>query len=175
MSIVTARYANALYEATINEVKDDKVESDVKILYGLVSQNKKIYDLLKNPKKKNQVIEKITHGMSPLVVNFCMVLAQNNRLNLLASIAQEFLQLLKQNRNEIDIKVTSTMPLTKNHLEQIKKSLNIKHKICIINHVDKSILGGIIIQHGRKMLDLSSKTKLKALQQISKEGVLTCN
>ncbi|MBQ4875061.1 MAG: ATP synthase F1 subunit delta [Rickettsiaceae bacterium H1] len=174
MSIIISRYAQALYQA-VSEAKDDKVENDMVVLNELISQNKKLNSLLHNPRKKKEIISKITENMSILTVNFCKILTKNNRLNLLQSIAKKFLQILKEKRDEIDVIVTSTLALTKNYLQKIKNFLAIKKNVNIVNHIDKSILGGIIIRHGYTILDLSSKHKLEIMKQISKKEVLTWN
>ena len=171
MSVIVSRYASALLQA-INH--DDKIETEVKIIYDILSDNKKLQSLLRAPRIKYQLIDIITKDMSPLVVSFCKLLLKNNRLILLEKIVQKFLYLQREQNNEVELSITSATPLSEEELSEIDNKLRADKKANIINIVDESILGGIVIRRDYNIMDLSLKNKLEKFQEISKKGVLIC-
>ena len=61
--------------------------------------------------------------------------------------------------------VTSALPLTSDEQESVKKSVSVKE---VSFKVDPSILGGLVIKVGDKVLDGSVAGKLEGLRQTLK-------
>ena len=172
--MLVSRYANAMYQA-ICETGNNKIENDIDVLYKLTYNNKNLNRALCNFTKQDKIIKEITIDMHQIVQNFAKLLAKNHRLHLLNNITKKVLQLSKEKKGEIDVFIISTIPISKDDIKKVQQSFCTKKTINIINNVDKSILGGIIIKIGYRVLDLSSQYKLKMLQKISKKEVLKCN
>ncbi len=174
MSRIAWPYAKALYQANI-EAKNNNTEKDILLLKQIFSEEKKFLQILSSPYNQKQNVQLLTEGLSPLITNLCKTLAHNKRLALLPQIIDIFLELQKQDRGEIDITVTSTIPITKAISDKITKTFKSENKVNITNLIDHSIIGGIIIRVGNKILDLSLRHKLKKLQEISTREVLKCS
>jgi F-type H+-transporting ATPase subunit delta len=73
-------------------------------------------------------------------------------------------------QQEVNVKVTSAVPLNEKILLQIKSifSNRTKKQINIVSYVDKSILGGIILQIGSNLIDASVKSKILKINNVIK-------
>jgi len=100
-------------------------------------------------------------------------LAKNGRLILINEIIDVFLSEVSRINGEIKAEVTSSFSLDKAQQDEVKlaisKATGIK-KIVLSNNVDESLIGGLIVKIGSKMIDNSIKTKLNRLE-IAMRGV----
>ena len=79
--------------------------------------------------------------------------------------------LIADEKGEVTAEVTSAKALTKAQSDSLAKTLKASTgKTVIINSsVDESIIGGLIVKVGSKMIDTSIKSKLDNLQNAMKE------
>jgi F-type H+-transporting ATPase subunit delta len=109
-------------------------------------------------------------GVGEEVRNLVGVLINNRRLGNLPSVAAAFGALLAARRGQQSAEVTSAHPLTDTQRAQIAARLteagysNVK----LIERVDNSILGGLIVRIGSRLYDNSIKSKLQRLQYAMK-------
>ncbi|MHA1568424.1 MAG: F0F1 ATP synthase subunit delta, partial [Alphaproteobacteria bacterium] len=105
-------------------------------------------------------------GLSALTRQFVGVAAGNRRLFVLPQIIQAFRQLVARHRGEQTADVTSATPLTDAQLDQIQGALRraVGSEVAVEYRVDPSLLGGLIVRVGSRMVDSSLKTKLQSLQ-----------
>ncbi len=79
--------------------------------------------------------------------------------------------LIAAERGEVTAEVTSAKPLTKAQTEELaatlKKSVGKDVKIDVT--VDESLIGGLVVKVGSRMIDTSIRAKLAHLQNIMKE------
>ena len=71
---------------------------------------------------------------------------------------------------EVNIKVTTAIPIEELYINKIKKILSKKtdKKININSDVDKNIIGGIILESGSNLIDASIRNKILKLNNIKK-------
>ena len=67
--------------------------------------------------------------------------------------------------------MTSAKALTKTQSEKLAKTLaaRVGKKVTINATVDESIIGGLVVKVGSKMIDSSIRSKLDSLQNVMKE------
>ena len=102
-----------------------------------------------------------------LTINFCGVLCRNGRVNLITKIMREFLNEVARRRGEIVVEVFSPYKLDKKEEDDLKKIILNKtngKNISLLTHIDSSLLGGLIVKYGSKMIDTSIRTKLNNLE-----------
>ena len=77
-----------------------------------------------------------------------------------------YLALLARHRGEITAEVTSATKLSRQHMNEVAAALKsaLGSKVTVDAHVDASLLGGLIVKVGSKMIDTSLRTKLLKLQ-----------
>ena len=81
-----------------------------------------------------------------------------------------YLAELSRRRGEITAEVTSARPLTDEQLQTLSESLRTKlgGKVSVEPSVDPSLIGGLVVRVGSRMIDASLKTKLQRLQYAMK-------
>ena len=110
--------------------------------------------------------------MSALTVKFLGVLAANRRLDALKSTITSFEKLHAYHKGEVGAEVISAHALTKTQLAALKKQLKaaVGRDVTIDASVDETLLGGLRVKVGSRMVDSSLKTKLDNLA-IAMKGV----
>lgn len=107
-----------------------------------------------------------------LTAQFIGVVAQNRRLFALPGMIKAFRALAADKRGEIAAQVTSAVALTDAQRTELSKTLKSKlgSDVALEETVDPSIIGGLVVKVGSRMIDTSLKTKLNALKYAMKEA-----
>jgi len=109
-------------------------------------------------------------GAGDLVQRFVQVLARNRRLSLLPQMIAAWRQILAQARGEVTAQIVSATKLTKAQQKKIEEALAeaLSGKVHIENEVDPSLIGGLVIKVGSRMIDTSIRTRLNTLKTLLK-------
>ncbi len=97
--------------------------------------------------------------------NFLKLLIYNNRLNLLTPIAKLFEAYKAEDEGYIDVEVTSAYSLSKEAKHDLTTTLEktLGKKIHMNVTVDKSLIGGVLVRAGDKVIDGSIRGRLQQL------------
>ena len=178
---VSRRYAKALFDITKENSLEQIMFKEVNNILEIIISEKRFKKLLESPvltsKEQKLMIQGIfsVNDKKKIIVSeeifkFFKVIASNRRLNILKNVLYSFSNLVKSMNQEVNVKVTSAVPLNENILLQIKGifSNKTKKQINIVSYVDKSIIGGIILQIGSNLIDASIKSKILKINNIIK-------
>jgi F-type H+-transporting ATPase subunit delta len=101
------------------------------------------------------------------VDTFSAQLIEAGRVNLIPEISSEFTRLLNERQGIEAGVVTTATPLSDNDRTSLQEALHgvFKKKINLDNKVDKKILGGLVVEVGNFVIDLSVKAKLESLAE----------
>jgi F-type H+-transporting ATPase subunit delta len=95
-----------------------------------------------------------------------MVLLDRNRIDLLEPIAEKYLQMVYDFAEIKIAQVSSAIPLTPDQeldlISRLRNRTGAK-EIKLVTNVDKSLLGGLKVQIGSNVIDLSLKGQLREL------------
>jgi F-type H+-transporting ATPase subunit delta len=113
-------------------------------------------------------------GLSEIVRNFVGVVTDNRRLHALPGMIDAFLAELARRRGEVTADVWSAVPLTPAQLEAVGEALrrSVGLKVQVRTSVDPTLIGGLVVKVGSRLVDASVKTKLARLQSALKAPVL---
>jgi len=177
MASVAGRYASALFELAQEQSELPAVERDLVNLQGLMDESDDLRRLVRSPvfsaddqsKALAAVLGKM--GVSGLSLNFVKLLARNRRLFALSDMIKAFRSMAARSRGEINADVTSAVTLSDEQLQALKDTLkaSIGKDVQVIAKVDPSLLGGLIVKVGSRMIDSSLRTKLATLKMRMKE------
>lgn len=137
---------------------------------GLI-QIRSVQEAIKNPTiskvQKLDFLIDLLGEMSEPQKNFLMLLALYRRLFLLSDIALIFDVYYREAKQIAAVEVVSAYPLSAEQEIQLKNALQLKldKKIELSLRVDASILGGVILTVGDRVLDGSLKRRLRELHQ----------
>lgn len=178
VSGITGRYARALFDLAVEKKALDTVESDLKTLSAMLETSADLRAFVTSPLySRDQQLKGIEAigklgKVSDLTLKFLGVLATNRRLSAIAGTIKAFAALLAAHRGEVSAEVVSARALTKKQLDALSKKLKAAtgQDVAIDARVDESLLGGLKVQVGSRMVDSSLKTKLQNLA-IAMKGV----
>ena len=175
---LSGRYATALFELADEEKALDDVASDLASVSAMIDQSDDLKRLVRSPiiSRDNQlsamdaVLE--AAGVGQLTRNFIGVVTRNRRLFTLPGMIKGYEALLAAARGEATAEVTSAQPLSNKQMSDIEASIKqaMGTKVAIDAKVDESLLGGLIVKVGSRMVDTSLKTKLSQLR-LAMKGV----
>jgi F-type H+-transporting ATPase subunit delta len=177
VSGVSERYAIALFELAEEAGSLDAAEADLKRLADLIEESSDLKRLIRSPvfsadeqyRAIAAVVDKAEIG--GLVGNLIKVAAKNRRLFAVPDMITAFGRLLARHRGEVSAEVTSAEPLSDKHVADVKAALkaSLGKDVALETKVDPSLIGGLIVKVGSRMIDGSLRTKLNSLKLAMKE------
>ena len=175
------RYSNALYSMSVEKSIQNKICDECNELLAIFSKNDKFETILKSPllnkKKQIEVASQLFSEkkekkiqVSKDLLGLIMILAKNSRLNILAEVLEKYIEFHTSNNKEVKVNVTSVIKINDSLENQLIKILSKdgKMNVKIINLIDKDLLGGLIIQIGSNLIDMSIRTKLNKVKNAMK-------
>jgi F-type H+-transporting ATPase subunit delta len=173
-----ARYATALYELADEQKSLDEVAADLRALRGLIDDSADLRRLIRSPvltrAAQAQAIAALAAraGFQPLVQNILGLMAKNRRLFVLPAVIEAYLAELAARRGEVTAQVISAQALSDAQRQTLDERLRraVGGKVAIELRVDPSLLGGLIVKLGSRMVDASLSSKLHRLQ-LAMKGV----
>ncbi|MGB9679855.1 MAG: ATP synthase F1 subunit delta [Thermoanaerobacteraceae bacterium] len=166
--LISKRYANALFEIAVENKKVKDYYIELKNAVELITTGV-IYQIFKsksiNKSRKIDFIKEVLNSTDKEVVDFIKVIIIKHRENLIKDIFEQYESFYKNYYNMIDAKVISAYELSADNKEKIKTNLesSLNKKVNIVSSVDKSILGGLKIIIGNRVIDGSVKARLSSL------------
>lgn len=163
------RYARAIFEIARDKNQLDRWQSDlgrISALYG----DSDIRPILEAPRirteDKARLLREKLAGIEPLALNLVMLLTAKDRLRLIPDIIEEYADLLNTHRGIERADVITAIPLTEEEKNQIKASIKALtgKEILLRSEVDPELLGGVIIRYNDRLIDGSTRSRLKALR-----------
>ncbi len=175
---VPGRYASALFELAQGDGAVAMVEQQLNAFRALLDESEDLTRLVRSPVYSSQeqiaaltpLLERAE--ISGLTANFIKLLARNRRLFIVRDTVIEFSKLASAARGEVAADVASATPLTPEQQEALIERLRIAvgKDIKLNLSVDPSLLGGLVIKVGSRMIDSSLRTKLGSLKMRMKEA-----
>jgi len=177
ISGVATRYAGALFDLALESGSLDAVNTDLKRFAQMIEESADLRRLIRSPafsaEEQLRAVSALLDGagIGGLVANFIKVSAKNRRLFILPDVIRAFSQLLARHRGEVSAEVTSAEPLSDKHVSELKAALkaSLGKDVTIDATVDPSLIGGLIVKVGSRMIDGSLRTKLNSLKLAMKE------
>ncbi|MGB8315686.1 MAG: F0F1 ATP synthase subunit delta [Aestuariivirga sp.] len=172
ISGVPGRYGAALFELASEAKSVDQVAGDLTSFQTMLAASVDLQRLVRSPVFSGEdqlaALEALCAkaGISGLALNFIKLVAKNRRLPALSDAITAFMALVALAKGEVAAEVTSAEKLSDKHIKDIKVALKsaMGQDVLLSTKVDSSILGGLIVKVGSKMMDNSLKTKLQNLK-----------
>ena len=167
---IASRYAHALIE----ETKDitDEVLSNLEVVSNIVFENEDFKLFFNHPiislKDKQETIKETFEGkINPSVLNFIMILLEENRFNAFLTIVELYKKEVDELKNKQRVEIVCAVEIQEKYKKELEEKLNEKlNKEVILNYEqNKDILGGLVVKIEDKVIDLSLKTKFDNLRK----------
>jgi len=174
---VSGRYATALFELAKEQGALDAVESDLSSLSDALDASDDLRAMISSPiysrGEQGRAIAAVAGqmGLGRLVGNVLGLMAAKGRLYVAPGLIRDFTALLAAERGEIAAEVASAVPLSDAQTDALKEKIRaaVGKDVSLTVNVDESLLGGLVVKVGSRMIDTSIRSKLASLQTVMKE------
>ena len=174
---IAKRYATAIFEISQQNRTLDKLESNIADLAAILGESAELRDLITSPilsrsDQKNAIAaiaEKM--GLIPVMRKGLGVMSQKRRLFVLPQLLVRLREMIAEHKGEVTADVASAKALTKAQTGKLAKALkaSVGKDVNINATVDESLIGGLVVKVGSKMIDTSIRSRLNSLQNAMKE------
>ena len=171
----TNRYADAIYQLAKQKGEESLWNEELEKALAVL-QTTKISQILSHPKldlsKKWDVLELFfgDRKVIPLrqhTLNLVKLLLQNQRIFLMAAILKRFQASWEKDQGTLSVRLTTAISLTPEEQGAVKATLesSLGKTVRLDQTVDRSILGGAIIQIEDQMIDGSLREKIRIMRE----------
>jgi len=174
---IAARYATAIFELAREGNSLDKLESNLDDLSAALDDSADLRALVGSPvlSRAEQgtgitaVADKM--GLVPELRNGLALMASKRRLFVLPQLVALLAGMIAEDKGEVSAEVTSAKALSKAQSDKLAKTLKarIGRDVKLKTTVDESLIGGLVVKVGSKMIDTSIRSRLDSLQNAMKE------
>ncbi|KAH9057305.1 OSCP, subunit 5 of the stator stalk of mitochondrial F1F0 ATP synthase [Lactarius vividus] len=115
--------------------------------------------------------------VSDITRNLFVILSENGRLGETTGVIEGFNELVAKHKGELNVTVTSAVPLTKDVLTRLEATLKQSQtaqqakSLKLTNKVNPSVLGGLVVDFGEKTIDLSVSSRINKLNSLLQQSV----
>ena len=163
-------YAQALMSLAQQNDLADQFGNTFRELETLLADSQEFKDFVLNPVIKNEdkkaVLKQVMGDANPYLVNFMMLLVDKRRIIFLEPIVEQYLSLLRKLNQTVLAEVTSAQELNdeqKNQIVEKVKGIVEARDVELKTRVDPSLIGGVIIKVGSKVIDASLRGQLRRI------------
>ena len=177
--IIAKRYAEALFQLAQDRNNLESVSESFIQLMERIYDQEGVFKVLSYPvvdlEEKMAMADELTKDLSVEVRNFIKVAIDSKRIKYLEEIYEYFKKLVRAKENRTLCEVTTTAPLDEDEITQLHQALHnvAKGEVEIKSYIDKSIIGGIIVQIGDKVYDYSLKGQLNNIREQLQKTTIT--
>lgn len=166
-------YSKAILDLAESKGEADSLLDELLALSVYIDGHPEINVFFSNPTVgasiRERSIEKWFRGRaSDLLVDTLQVVNRKERLGLLRAIAEAYRLDHEKLRGQVDVHVRAAVPLddkARASLKEIAKALS-GMEAKLVEHVDESVIGGLVVQIGDRKYDTSVATRLKKLAAV---------
>ncbi len=172
MPLVEKRYAQALLE--LSEKDTGNVRQEFEELVGFYNTLSEFKGFLLDPRikadSKQALIKNVfSNRLDRNMLNFVLLLVAKQRISLLPKIFEQFVHLMEQRANVLEMKIITVQPLDEGQLSSIKdkfRKIYNASAVKAIEMLDESVIGGIKVIIGDKVYDGTIKGRIESLTEL---------
>lgn len=176
---VAKRYGQALFELASEKNMLDQLEKELTEVMKAIEESdelKKVVEhQLMNAGLKQEIFRKVyAANVSAITMNFLLLVLHKRREIALGQIVSQFINLANDARGIVKAQVKSAASLSPEQLEELRESL-VKmtgKNILLEVSIDETLMGGLVVRIGDRIIDGSISTKLKMLEKHLKSASL---
>lgn len=168
---VYEKYSQAMFDIAAEQHQLEAIGNDLRQIRDVWQENEDLRKFICHPLltpqiKKDTLKSIFAAEVAPIVMQFLYVMIDRKRGSVIALAIDGFIALVRQAQGIEVAKVRVVKPLSSAEEEKLitgLKALTGK-KIEVLYYTDPSIIGGIVVQIGDRLIDGSIKRQLQDLQ-----------
>ncbi|KAJ2617989.1 ATP synthase F0 subcomplex subunit OSCP atp5 [Coemansia sp. RSA 1365] len=177
---IDGKYATALFQAAASQNALTVVEGDLNRIETQLNQDPRLGEVFSSPLLNRAAKLKLIDALgkkSEITSNFFKTLQENNRLSETRAIIAAYKTLMEAERGIVSVVVTSAKELGSKELKQVKDTLTkgglVKDfkEIKVVNKVNPSIVGGMVVEFGDYTIDMSVSSRLAKLDKLLTDAI----
>ena len=163
------RYAQAIFDLALENNQVEQWGEDLAVV-AEVFEDAEFSALLKHADMpaadKLKATASVLADVNTLVRNLVDLLVSKNSVDSIRSVYSGYTELLDQHLGRQRVEITTAVPLESVEADRINSFVRglIRRDVVLTTRVDESILGGLVIQIGDRLLDGSTKARLVSLR-----------
>jgi F-type H+-transporting ATPase subunit delta len=166
-------YAKALFEVAVGTGRVEPTADELAAVARLFADHPDLGRVLTHPavtpKAKREVTDQVATrlGLSAPVHKLLLLMAERDRLGLLAELQQDYRQRLMKHLEVVEAHVTTAVPLPADRAAAIASSLGAAtgKRVTVQTGVDPAIMGGVVAKMGSTVIDGSVVRQLERLRK----------
>jgi F-type H+-transporting ATPase subunit delta len=174
---IAERYAQALFELAREGDDLAALEADADALAAALDASDDLRKVIASPRvTRDEMTAAVAAlagplGLSRMTANALGLMAEKRRLFTLPQFVAKLRAMIAAEKGEVEAQVTSAVALSDEQKTRIADLLRVRfgRNIKLNTSVDESLIGGLIVKVGSKMIDTSIRAKLANLQNAMKE------
>lgn len=170
---VGKRYGKALFELAIEKQEADSIYQELLKLREVYQEVPELGDILSDvrlePYEKDEIMKQLVIGFEGTVKNFLFVVYNYTRMNDLLLMIDEYERRYDEHKSLLLGTALTAVPLTKEQhqlMEEKAAKLLGYEKASLVNLIDPSIVGGVVIEANYKVIDGSIHKQLEQIQEM---------
>lgn len=168
---VARRYATALFDLAQEKGLVDQVDQEFGMVVQMADANPQlravVNDVLMSPEVKSDLIQKLFTGkISPLVLNFLLVVVRKRREAFFPQMYRSYLDLANEARGIVEVEVRSAVPLPEELAQTLEHKLvaRLGKRVKFQTQVAPELIGGLVVRVGDELMDGSVRTRLRRMR-----------
>ncbi len=170
--LVGKRYAEALFEVAAEENKLEEFKQEIKAVADVFKDNPKLETIFTHPRvtkdEKKQMIKELFEGrVAQEILNLCYIVIDKGREKYLGDISESYKDLSNDELGIVEADAYTAVPMTQDEIDKLQEKLSssFKKQVDLKTHIDKDLIGGVLVKVGDKVIDGSIKGKLSEIQK----------
>ena len=164
------RYAQAAFELALEGCQLDQWASDLEVVAGVFQDpdfNAFLGHVDVPAAEKLRAVETVLAEVGPMARNMVNLLVARGAVDAIADTCTSFTELLDEHLGRQRVGVTTAVPLDDAEVRRITEFVTslVRREVVVSVSVDESILGGVVIQIGDRLLDGSTQARLNGLRE----------
>ena len=174
MEEVARVYSEALFDVAKEHDSLDEIREQLGEVADAVEADRDLQIFFFSPYfssvEKREGIGKAISGGNPELINFLELLAEKHRMPALFRIRKRFDELWGIENKRLQVTLTSALELDPAVIESVGAEIERKtgKTIELTSRVDDSIIGGLVLQVGNRVLDASIRNRLDKLRKVAR-------
>ncbi len=163
------RYAQAIFDLALENNEVEQWGQDLEVV-SEAFQDSDFAALMKHADMsaadKRAATGSVLAGVNTMVRNLVDLLVSKGSVDSIADVYTSYTELLDQHLGRQRVEVTTAIALDEAEANRITSFVSelVRREVVLTTKVDESILGGLVIQIGDRLLDGSTKARLDGLK-----------
>ena len=171
--LVSKVYGDALFSLAVEENQVDELWKEAAMIYEAIDSNPEFLPVLCHPEmtmeKKFSLLQDVFQKeLSQNMLGLLDVLLKKGRIGEILPVLDYFMEQVMAYKKIGEVSVRTPMPLSEEQKDKIEKRLlevSEYESVSVDYQVDASLLGGMVIRIGDRVLDNSIRSKLDAMSR----------